>query len=183
MRWVRTVAVPALLLAALAAPAGAVEKPGTAAPAAYVGVNKCRLCHLKEYRAWTATRHATALATLEKADAQAVAGMAARLKAKVKGPAARSPACLKCHVAGLGKGGYPGAEPALAAGLGAVTCEACHGPGSRHVVATRAEKKSTIRNEGTAAVCAPCHTPVMSPGFDFAAARKSGVHAVAAAGK
>jgi hypothetical protein len=123
---------------------------------------------------WKATKHAAALATLEKADAKTVAEWAAKLKVEVKGPAAKAEACLKCHTVGYGKGGY-GADAATDAKFAGVGCECCHGPASVHVKAPMADKAKTMTPLPTEAVCKTCHTPVTSPKFDFAAAMKAGM--------
>src|SRR5262249_54066663 len=48
----------------------------TAKAAQYVGVNKCKMCHFKQYKAWQETKHASALESLQKADAKVSAEMA-----------------------------------------------------------------------------------------------------------
>ena len=76
--------------------------------AEYVGSNKCKMCHLREYKSWQATRHAGAFAALEKADTSVVAQMAAKLKVEVTGPASQEDACVQCHVTGFQlAGGFP----------------------------------------------------------------------------
>jgi hypothetical protein len=60
------------------------------------------------------------------------------------------PECLKCHVTGYGvKGGYVGgtATEVLSNLLG-TTCEACHGPGSKHEeTAKKYANKKTLTAE------------------------------------
>jgi hypothetical protein len=74
--------------------AGKAYKASGKAPAAgpqvpaYVGNAKCKMCHMKEFKAWSATPHASALTNLEKADAKVTADMAAKLKVTIKGTAA-----------------------------------------------------------------------------------------------
>ena len=160
------------------APAAAAVKA-----AEYVGVNKCKMCHLKQYKAWQETKHASALVFLQKADAKAAADMAARLKVELKGPAAQNDACVTCHVTGFKlAGGYPAADSAKTAGVSNVTCESCHGPGSLHVAAAMADKKKLINKAVTANMCTQCHTAVMSPAFKFEEYKLRGVHAVAKTG-
>jgi hypothetical protein len=115
----------------------------------YVGAKECASCHFDTFLQWKTTKHAK--------------------EAFTKLPAAyRTDAnCLKCHATGYGsQGGFTGAETP---GLAGVTCEACHGPGSRHSqTATKystkkqlsdAEKKqitsAITRMPGNA--CAGCH--------------------------
>lgn len=160
-------------------------KPPSAAvakAAEYVGVNKCKMCHLKQYKAWQETRHASALVNLRKADAKATADMAARLKVELKGPAAQNDACVGCHVTAFHlAGGFPAADSTKTAGVSNVTCEACHGPGSLHASAPAAEKKKFIAKAVGAAMCMQCHTPAMSPNFKYEEYVKRGVHVVPAA--
>ncbi|MFZ5476179.1 MAG: cytochrome c family protein [Myxococcota bacterium] len=111
------------------------------AVAVYVGPEACLACHPV---AWRDTAHARAMETLE----------ASR--------AAFDPACFRCHATGFGHpGGYAGARtPALAA----VTCEACHGPGSAHVAAP-GSGYGVLPEDGAA--CVACHTHDNSPDFRF----------------
>jgi len=162
----------------------------TKAPAAsaakaaeYLGVNKCKMCHLKQYKAWQETKHANALVFLQKADAKVAADMAAKLKVELKGPAAQNDACVSCHVTGFKlAGGYPAADSAKTAAVSNVTCEACHGPGSLHVAAPMADKKKFISKAVGANMCTQCHTAVMSPAFKYEEYKLRGVHAVAKTG-
>ncbi len=156
---------------------------GAAKAAEFVGVNKCKMCHLKQYKAWQETKHSNALVFLQKADSGAVAGAAAKLKVELKGAAAKNDACVGCHVTGFKlAGGYPAADSAKTAAVANVTCEACHGPGSLHVAAAMADKKKFINKAVTANLCTQCHTAVMSPAFKFEEYKLRGVHAVAKTG-
>lgn len=114
----------------------------------YVGVSKCKMCHKKvevgeQYAKWEASSHARAFETLKSEEATQIA------KDKgIEGEAWEAPECLKCHTTGFGAGGYevkdeafwnPAAEDKAGAkavkrmkGLQAVSCEACHGPGSKY---------------------------------------------------
>jgi hypothetical protein len=158
---------------------GKAPAAGTAKAADYVGANKCRMCHIKQYKAWSETPHARALAGLQKPDSAKAATMAAALKVDVKGSPASTDQCVRCHVTGFQLAtGYPQADSTKAANLANVTCEGCHGPGSLHVAAAMADKKKFINRGVTANLCMQCHTAVTSPNFKFAeyAAR---VHPVA----
>jgi hypothetical protein len=156
---------------------------GTAKAAEYVGVNKCKMCHLKQYKSWQETKHSNALVFLQKADPKAAAEMAARLKVELKVAPAQNEACVTCHVTGFKlAGGYPAADSARTAGVSNVTCESCHGPGSLHVAAAMADKKKFINRAVTANLCTQCHTAVMSLAFMFEEYKLRGVHAVAKTG-
>ncbi|MEK7331444.1 MAG: cytochrome c family protein [Candidatus Eisenbacteria bacterium] len=161
---------------------GKAPAAGAAKTAEYVGANKCRMCHIKQHKAWLGTPHAKAWAGLAKGDSTKSAEIAAALKVEIKGSPAGTDECVRCHVTGFQlASGYPQADSTKAANLANVTCEACHGPGSLHVSAPMAEKKK-FTYKATANMCTQCHTPAMSPKFDFEVAKK-GVHAVAAAAK
>ncbi|HEY3216857.1 MAG TPA: cytochrome c family protein [Candidatus Eisenbacteria bacterium] len=154
--------------------------PAAVAGADYVGSNKCRMCHMKQYKAWTETKHAKALVNLKNADPKAAAGVAAALKVELKGNPADNQACVGCHVTGYQlTGGYPAADSVKTAAVMNVTCEACHGPGGKHYTAAAAEKKKFINRAVTAKMCTQCHTAETSPKFDFEAYKKRGVHPVA----
>jgi Cytochrome c554 and c-prime len=154
----------------------------TAKAAEYVGVNKCKMCHLKEYKSWQETKHASALVNLRKADEKVSAEMAEKLKVELKGSPAQNDGCVGCHVTGFHlAGGYPAADSAKTAAVSNMTCEGCHGPGSLHASAPMAMKKSLINRKVSANMCMQCHTAVISPAFKFEDYAKRGVHAVAAA--
>ncbi|MBI2834029.1 MAG: cytochrome c family protein [Acidobacteria bacterium] len=99
-----------------------------AAQQKYVGVAKCKVCHMNaklggaNYNAWKASPHARAYETLatEKAKAKAK-------ELKIADPQT-SERCVKCHVTAYG-------VPVALVGPGVknedgVGCERCHGPGS-----------------------------------------------------
>lgn len=154
--------------------------PGAAAAktANYVGTTKCRMCHIKQYKAWLETPHAKAWAALTKGDPKKVTDMAAALKIEIKGSPDATDACVKCHVVGFQlTGGYPQADSAKTAVVMNVGCEACHGPGSLHVTAPLPEKKKFINKAVAANLCKQCHTADTSPKFEFADFVKRGVHA------
>lgn len=156
------------------APAAAAAKA-----AEYVGVNKCKMCHMKQYKAWAETQHAKAWAGLKNADATKAGAMATALKIELKGSPTATEGCVACHVTGHQlAGGFPQADTTKAAAVMNVTCENCHGPGSLHVAAPMAEKKKFINHTVTANMCTQCHTSVISPKFDFATMSKK-VHPVA----
>lgn len=117
----------------------------------YIRAGKCKMCHMKQYKAWQGTPHAKALTVL-------------------KGAEAKDAKCVKCHVTGFGKGGYIIGKDTL---LANVQCEACHGPGSDYKSADVMKDKDKAKAMGliipTEEVCKGCHNKE-SPkfkGFDF----------------
>lgn len=109
--------------------------------ARYVGTEACAACHTDAAARWAQSHHARSLATLE--------------------DAGRSfdPRCLRCHTTGLG---HPGGFGEATAGLAAVGCEACHGPGSAHLAAP-GPGYGRLPADGSA--CVGCHTHDQSPTF------------------
>jgi hypothetical protein len=151
--------------------------PITTGAAQYVGSARCQSCHLTQAKAWKETAHAHALENLRSAHDDAIAAMSTKLKIKLAGPPAETRACIVCHVTGLElQGGYPAPDSARTAALAVVGCESCHGPGSRHVSAPLADKKKTIHGAVSEKTCVQCHTPVITPTFDFAEMKKTGTH-------
>jgi len=116
--------------------------PPPAGPA-YVGAAACGACHPEQLRQWAASKHARALASLE------------RKRQEV------NPECVKCHVTAYGEvGGYrPG--PAGGVDLGNVQCEACHGFGREH------RGKGRIRGRVPESICRRCHSTENSPTFKY----------------
>jgi hypothetical protein len=153
--------------------------------AEYIGSNKCKMCHIKEYKAWSETKHAHAFENLAAAKPEDVKAMAEKLKVEIAGSADKTDGCVSCHVTGFQlAGGYPAADDSTkTANLAMVGCEGCHGPGSIHASkdTPKEEKKKFINAGVTENMCKNCHTPEMSPKFDFAEYKKTGVHIVAAA--
>jgi mono/diheme cytochrome c family protein len=159
------------------------KAPAAVAGADYVGSKKCMMCHPKQSKAWTASKHAQALALLKTATAEQVAAMSKTTGVEVKGKASETDGCVTCHVTGFKlAGGYPAADSLKNVALSAVACEACHGPGSKHVAAPMADKKKMINGAVTANMCMQCHTSAISPKFNFEEMKKL-VHPVPAAPK
>lgn len=156
----------------------------TVAGADYVGTNKCKMCHIAEFKSWQESPHAKTLERLMSAPDSVSAAMAALLKVELAGAASEADACLSCHVTGFHlTGGYPAADSAKTAAVANVGCEGCHGPGSKHVSAVKADKKGSINGAVTEKMCTHCHTSTMSPKFNFEEYKKLGVHAVKAVTK
>ena len=77
----------------------------------FIGAKQCSACHFDQYLTWRQTKHAKAFDIMP---------------AKYKSDAS----CLKCHTTGHGeKTGYQGPKTPDLVGT---SCEACHGPGSKH---------------------------------------------------
>jgi hypothetical protein len=117
--------------------------------ATYAGTATCAACHAPAVTFWRTTKHAAALATLERAHR------------------AHDPACVGCHVTGYFQpGGTTDIDDATSR-FADVGCESCHGPGSAHVAAAPAQQKGTIARAVPASVCLGCHTPDQTNnGFD-----------------
>lgn len=107
---------------------------------------QCKTCHEDIYESWSKTRHAHAMATLEKVKQD------------------YDPECVGCHATGvMVRNGYTNQKetPELAN----VQCEACHGAGEAHV-------KSPAKGYGKTgeSTCRSCHTDERDPEFDFTVA-------------
>lgn len=110
----------------------------------FVGADTCATCHQEEFEIWDKTRHAHAMATLEKKRQQF------------------DNECVGCHVVGFQKGGFQSlvTTPQMAN----VQCESCHGPGRQHA-------ENPGKGYGfmpTPVGCTVCHTVPNSPDFNFA---------------
>ena len=181
---------PALTDAGKAFHADATKVPAKSVEAAdYIGNRKCRICHIAEYKSWMTTPHAASMDTLRLAGHEAVAAMSEKLGVKMEGAASENAACVSCHVTGFElPGGYPapaeamkarGADSTRVASLASVSCEACHGPGSKHASAAKELKKSLINTSVGEGDCKGCHTAATSPNFNFDEYKVKGVHAIA----
>jgi hypothetical protein len=88
------------------------EEPAPPADQQYTGAKQCASCHFDQFMKWKVTKHAKTfdlLPTKYQADAK----------------------CLSCHTTGFGRAtGFKTA--AASADLKGTSCEACHGPGSKH---------------------------------------------------
>jgi mono/diheme cytochrome c family protein len=118
----------------------------------YVGVKRCSSCHFKQYMSWKKTKHAK----------EAWESVAAKYRT--------APECLVCHTTGYGEAtGFK--DESSTPNLAGTTCEACHGPGSKHEAACKPflNKKQLSPEEEKIAresiykiqprnVCVACHT-------------------------
>jgi formylglycine-generating enzyme required for sulfatase activity len=153
--------------------------------ATYIGVKKCKSCHFKQWNSWRKTKMAKTFEVLKP-------GVRGEEKVKLKfnpdKDYTRDAACLACHTSGFGiPGGYvvPAEGDAKAkeqaADNAGVTCEGCHGPGSKanEVLEDIKENKRTYTFAELRAVgfhkagvrsCTPCHNtsdPGKEPGYHF----------------
>jgi len=155
---------------------------------AYVGSKKCKMCHMKEYKSWEATKMAKSFEALrpgEYAESKKTAGL------DPDKDYTADPACIKCHTTGLGKpGGF--VDFASTPDLAGIGCEVCHGPGgtylkSEHMSLKNKEyKKADLVAVGMVdtvneAICVQCHnaeSPFVADGFvfDFEANKDEGTH-------
>jgi peroxiredoxin len=116
-------------------------------PKGYSGSEVCGICHEQEFATWQYTAHATAFDTL------------------VTHTANRRTDCVGCHVVGFEEpGGYEFQhQPAHLEDVG---CESCHGRGGPHLTPNFVPKTDVGANDYEQ-VCATCHNPKHSLGFDF----------------
>ncbi len=127
----------------------------------YVGVSKCKMCHKKhQYSIWENGPHAGAFETLKSETSAKI------VKDKgIEVPAYEASECLVCHTTGFDSGGYevkndkfwnPADDDRKAkkavkrmTGLQSVSCETCHGPGSKYKSAKIMSKKKYANNRET----------------------------------
>jgi len=146
---------------------------------AYVGADKCKMCHNSaakgaQYTKWTEAKHSKAFTDL--------AGDKAKEIAAAKGIAdpQKDDGCLSCHVTGHGVDAARLTDKYNAEQ--GVSCESCHGPGGDYW------KMSVMKDKAQAAAaglimpdektCVTCHND-KSPtfkGFDFAAMKAKIAH-------
>ncbi len=108
----------------------------------YVGSQECKPCHAKAYEIWAGSSHAAAQDRLPQ-DKQG------QLR------------CLFCHATDAQH------RQMNRYGLANVQCEACHGPGSRHIAIALEKDENRSKPQGlelvTEQTCKRCHTEVRSP--------------------
>ena len=143
-----------------------------AADHAFVGAEKCKMCHNSpakgaQFTKWAESPHAKAYATL--------ASDAAKKVASAKGIAdpQKAAECLRCHVAGHGVNAARLTEKYKVED--GVSCEGCHGPGGDYWKMTvmkdpaQSSAAGLVKpNEATCKVCHNADSPTFK-GFDFAA--------------
>ncbi len=135
MKWLYCLAVPCCAAVAAVALLWPHEAPAAQSDAGkYVGAKKCKMCHIKIFKAWEASEKGKSYERIAGAEDKDL--------------------CVPCHTTGHGKAVADGTSPEA---LHGVQCEACHGPGSEHIASSKDEKKSSIQTSPTS--CNDCHTP------------------------
>ncbi len=127
-----------LAVVTLAKPETGVAEEAASPPADqnFVGTKKCAACHFPQFRTWKKDEHSKAFEILP---------------AKYR----ENAECLACHTTGFGMpSGYKDASTSDLAG---VTCESCHGPGSKHAELALKFVEEDITPEGEAAVRSAIH--------------------------
>ncbi len=155
-----------------------------ASEAQYVGVGRCRPCHLAQVKSWEQTKMAHGFDLLKP-------GVATEQKiAKKLDPNknyTHDSECLPCHTTGYGKpGGFESIEKTP--GLAGVQCEVCHGAGQPYLKPTlmslqnkeykRADLVAAGLNIPDVKTCQGCHNP-KSPfyaAFDYESRKAQGTH-------
>lgn len=153
--------------------------------ATYIGVKKCKSCHFKQWNSWRKTKMAT---TFEVLKPGVRSEEKTRLKFDPNKDYTRDPTCLDCHTSGFGiPGGYfvpaEGDTEAQeqAQDNAGVTCEGCHGPGSKSVAIQEdikenkrpykfAELRAVGFHKAGVRSCTSCHNaggPGKEPGYHF----------------
>jgi hypothetical protein len=159
--------------------AGWALSPATAGDHAFVGADKCKMCHNAapkgaQYTKWSESSHSKAFATLASEEARKVAS------AKGIADPQKAAECLKCHVTGHGTDAARLTDKYNAAQ--GVSCESCHGAGGDYwkmeVMKDHAKSVAAGMTVPDEATCKTCHNPE-SPtfkGFDYAAAKAKVAH-------
>jgi len=155
-----------------------------ATQAQYVGVSRCRPCHLPQTKTWEQTKMAKAFELLKP-------GIAAKAKRAHKldpnKDYTHDSSCLPCHTTGYGKpGGFESIEKTP--GLAGIQCEVCHGPGGGYLkpnlmsLQNKEYKRAALVAVGmtlpNGKICQECHNP-KSPfyqAFDYPTRKAQGTH-------
>ena len=146
----------------------------------YVGVKKCKMCHNKpttgkQYEKWSKAGHFGSFKALSSEKAKEYAK-----KHGIEDPTTEA-GCVKCHTTAgsVDKSLHAGITPQEG-----VSCESCHGPGSKYKSSTimKSQKESLangmiIPNEETCKKCHAGENPYhdMKP-FDYAASSAKIAH-------
>jgi hypothetical protein len=142
----------------------------------FIGKDACGMCHKSEKQGkqldiWKSSKHALAYKVLLSEEANKIA--------KGKGfntPAAKTPACLKCHTSGSNvDASLLGTKFKVEDG---VQCESCHGAGSDYKTMnvmkdkTLAIKNGLKANDNMKTLCLSCHnssSPTYKGSFNVSA--------------
>lgn len=112
---------------------------------AYIGAERCSLCHIDTHATWTNTVHAGAFQTLKNIKME------------------KNASCLPCHVVAYGTTtGFINEE--TTPHLAGVQCENCHGPAAAHARNPLRTKPPIVTL--SAEMCGGCHTDVHHPTYD-----------------
>jgi hypothetical protein len=146
--------------------------------ATFVGISTCKKCHIKIYNSWKKTKMAKAFDVLKPGES---AEAKTKLKLDPQKDYTKDTKCLECHTNGFGMpGGYKiGSE--LAQENEGITCESCHGPGSKFVAihkdAMTKKQKLALdaayqagQHKVDAKSCTVCHNkrnPTAGPDYHF----------------
>jgi len=117
----------------------------------YVGAQKCKACHIKQYKSWEQTTMAKSFENLKpgiKADEKKKAGL------DPNKDYTSDANCLKCHTTGYGK---PSGFKNLAdtPDLINVQCEGCHGPGADFKEVMKKDKQFKLAEAKAAGLIVP----------------------------
>jgi hypothetical protein len=112
---------------------------------AYATTASCISCHMHQFGTWAFSSHKNAWNVL------------------VEREEAFNPECLQCHATGFGEpGGFGELSRFNLNRLGAVQCEACHGPLVGHP-----EDRGVVPRVVTVETCLACHDEANSPEFEL----------------
>jgi hypothetical protein len=129
----------ATLLLAISRQATIAREPLAEPPAdqTYVGSKECASCHFDQFMEWRTTPHAKGFEILT-------------AKYRADG------SCLKCHSTGYGEPtGFKSLQQTP--NLAGTTCEACHGPGSKHAEVAKSFGNQKLSKEDEAYVRSTIH--------------------------
>ena len=111
----------------------------------YASTAACVQCHMHQFATWAFSGHKNAWNVLVERDETS------------------NPECLECHATGFGEpGGFGEMTKFNLNRLGAVQCEACHGPLDGHPEDAQSQPRPV-----TASTCIGCHDEANSPKFDL----------------
>jgi hypothetical protein len=155
---VLVITATAVLVGALTSANNGPPKPAPQNSADYVGADACKKCHFKQHKSWKDMKHSRAWEVLSEE----------QRNPETKDDAGR--VCISCHVTGWGEeNGF--VDPVTSEHLLGVQCEACHGPGSKHVELgqqmLKEKRKELAPGEQSWVVlkttdCSNCHNPHVS---------------------